>query len=217
MKRPTFSCHAGRAMVVACTAIGAVVASLSTASSAWAGNLAPPPVPGNIQVPEGNVLFLVGHAFGTQNYVCLPSGAGFAYALFTPQATLFTHRAKQLTTHFFSPNPDENGTVRATWQHSRDTSTVWAQLVPGGSSTDPNFVEAGAIAWLLLQKAGVEEGPGGGDTLTATTFIQRLNTRGGVAPADCAGPADVGKRAFVPYEADYFFYRDAAPRQGRDD
>ena len=54
---------------------------------------------------------------------------------------------------------------------------------------------------------GAQDGPTGGDTLTKTTFIQRLNTSGGVAPSTgCASSADVGKQAFVPYTADYFFY-----------
>ena len=40
-----------------------------------------------------------------------------------------------------------------------------------------------------------------------TTFIQRLNTSGGVMPSSgCALPTDVGKKAFMPYTADYFFY-----------
>jgi hypothetical protein len=112
-------------------------------------------------------------------------------------------------THFFSPNPDENRTVRATWQDSRDSSTVWAKA--SASSTDPAFVAPGAVPWVLLEKAGVEAGPAGGDRLTATTFVQRLNPAGGVAPATgCASPADVGTQAFVPYTADYFFYRKAA-------
>ena len=55
--------------------------------------------------------------------------------------------------------------------------------------------------------AGVQDGPTGGDTLTATTFIQRPNTSGGVAPSiGSASPTDVGNKAFVPYTADYFFY-----------
>jgi hypothetical protein len=42
-----------------------------------------------------------------------------------------------------------------------------------------------------------------------TTFIQRLNTSGGVAPSmGCASVMDVGARAFVSYTADYFFYKD---------
>jgi uncharacterized protein DUF3455 len=77
-------------------------------------------------------------------------------------------------------------------------------------STDPAFVAPGAIPWLLLQTAGLQEGPTGGDTLTRTTFVQRLNTAGGVAPSTgCSSPADVGAKAFVPYTADYYFFEDA--------
>ena len=168
-------------------------------------------------MPEGNRAFLEGHGFGTQNYICLPcpnpttpaskcpDASGFAWLLFTPEATLFNDQGKQLTSHFFSPNPDEDGTIRATWVHSRDSSTVW-----GGdaiSSSERPFVDEDAIPWLLLPMAGIQEGPTGGDTLTATTFIQRLNTAGGRAPSDgCTKLADVGAKAFVPYAADYFFY-----------
>jgi hypothetical protein len=63
---------------------------------------------------------------------------------------------------------------------------------------------------------GAQNGPTHGDRLTATTFIQRLNTLGGSAPSSgCAQLADVGKKAFVPYSADYFFYfnPDADKRQ----
>jgi len=148
------------------------------------------------------------HGVGTQNYVCLPSGKDFKFILFTPQATLFNDDDTQLTTQFFSPNPFEGGTIRATWQDSRDTSTVWGAVTH--SSTDPNFVAKDTIAWLLVQTAGSQDGPGGGDTLTGTTFIQRLNTSGGVAPSTgCKTPNDVGHQAFVPYTADYFFYASA--------
>jgi uncharacterized protein DUF3455 len=168
-----------------------------------------PAVPDNLNPPDGSEVFLVGHAIGTQNYVCLPSGAGFAWTLFTPQATLFDDHHKQLITHFFSPNPDEDGTpIRATWQDSRDSSRVWAKLHPNGISTDAPFVKTGAVAWLLLDTAGTEEGPSGGGTLTKTVAVQRLNTSGGLAPATgCSQSTDVGSKAFMPYEADYFFYR----------
>ena len=76
----------------------------------------------------GNIAFLVGHAVGTQNYICLPSGPGVAFALFTPEATLFNDDDGQITTHFFSPNPFADGApIRATWEHSRDTSTFWVR------------------------------------------------------------------------------------------
>jgi Protein of unknown function (DUF3455) len=171
-----------------------------------AGNVMPPPVPPNLEVPEGNQAFLEGHAIGTQNYICLPSGPSVAWTLFGPQATLFNDHDRQIITHFLSSNPDESGMARATWQHSRDTSTVWAMAI--ASSSDPNFVEPGAIPWLLLQVVGTEPGRTGGERLTRTTFIQRLETSGGIAPlTGCAQSADVGQRAFVPYTADYIFYK----------
>ena len=181
--------------------------------------IVPPPVPEKIQVEAGFTAFFEGHAEGTQNYVCKPSSnGGFAFVLFTPQATLSNDGGKQLTTHFFSPNPFEanidptvvgDRAIRATWQDSRDSSTVWAKL--DKASTDSNFVAPGAIAWVLLDVTGAQNGPTGGDTLTPSIFIQRVNTSGGVAPSTgCASPSDVGNEAFVHYTADYFFYEKAS-------
>jgi Protein of unknown function (DUF3455) len=74
--------------------------------------------------------------------------------------------------------------------------------------TDPDFVARNAIAWLLSSQAGVLDGVGGGNTLAVATFVQRVNTVGGLAPSiGCNSPADIGHTAFVPYEADYVFYR----------
>jgi hypothetical protein len=163
-------------------------------------------VPSNLQVPAGQRAFLIGYAYGTQNYTCLPSSTGFVWAFHGPQATLFNEANEQLITHYLSPNPAENGAQRATWQHSRDTGTVWAAAL--ASSTDPNFVAPGAVPWLLLQVVGAHQGPTGGDKLTKTTYIQRVNTVGGIAPATgCSAAADVGKKAMVPYTTDYIFYR----------
>jgi hypothetical protein len=81
--------------------------------------------------------------------------------------------------------------------------------LPDASSSDPEFVEPGAIPWLLLKVVGADPGPTGGKRLTRTTFIQRLNTMGGVAPAPstrCTQSIDVGNKALVPYTADYIFY-----------
>ena len=65
-----------------------------------------------------------------------------------------------------------------------------------------------AIPWLKLEVVGAQDGPTGDNTLAATKFIQRLNTSGGLAPSTgCASPSDVGNQAFVPYTADYFFYK----------
>ncbi len=173
-----------------------------------ADDFTPPPVPSNIQVPAGNMAYLKGHAVGTQNYICLPAASGFAWTLFGPQATLFNDNRDQVITHFLSPNPAENGTPRATWQHSGDTSADWGVAMQ--SSSDPAFVASDAIPWLLLQVVGAQMGPNGGSSLADTTFIQRLNTVKGVAPSTgCAASTDVGKRALVPYTADYYFFKAA--------
>ena len=157
-------------------------------------------VPAGLEVPAGNEAFLVGHAFGSQNYVCQPSTSlgRVVWTLFTPEATLFNEQSDQLITHFFSPNPDPNdfGVVRATWQDSQDTSAVWAKGIK--SAADPTG--SGAIPWVLLVKVGTQVGPTGGTTLSKTTFVQRLNTVGGSAPeTGCDIPTDIGKKAFQPF------------------
>jgi hypothetical protein len=180
--------------------------AIALAQPAAAQRVRSPRVPANIQVPAGNRAFLEGQAIGTQAYVCLPSGSGFAWTFFAPQATLFNDDRRQIITHFLSPNPFEGGTPRATWQHSQDTSAVWGSAIE--TSADPRFVRPGAIPWLLLQVVGGQDGPTRGDKLTAATYIQRLNTAGGIAPAaGCAVSTDVGKKALVPYKADYVFYK----------
>ena len=165
---------------------------------AHAAQATPPPVPFGIQVAAGNHAFLEGAAIGTQDYICLPSGAGFAWTFFGPQATLFNEHDKQIITYFLSPNPFENGTPRVTWQDSEDTSKVWGMTIASV------VVEPGAIPWLLVEVVGAQDGPTGGDELLETTFIQRLNTAGGVAPTT---PCTVGMMALVPYSAEYFFYK----------
>lgn len=189
----------------------------TTDSPKFERNITPPAMPEKIKVDPGFVAFLEGHGVGTQNYVCRPSGSGFAFKLFTPQATLFGDNGKQLITHFFSPNPAEvnvdttvvgDHTIRVTWQDSQDTSTIWAKL--DQSSSEAPFVAPDAIPWLKLEVVGTQDGPTGDNTLAPTKFIQRLNTSGGLAPSTgCASPSDAGNQAFVPYTADYFFYKRA--------
>ena len=213
--------------VATATALAVAFAAAIAQPALAARPVTPPPVPFNLEIPDGHHAFLVGAAIGTQNYVCVPSATGVAYVLFTPEATLF-NGDQQIITHFFSPNPDEananpkvvapGGAIRATWQHSRDSSAVWAKVRPadpndpndiGDASTDARFVAKGAVAWLKLTATGHEFGTDGGDILAKTTFVQRLNTHGGVPPTTgCSSVADLGNQAFMPYTADYFFYTD---------
>jgi Protein of unknown function (DUF3455) len=220
-----------RRLLVAALALGCACA---TVTHAQAENFTPPPTPTIITPPAGNSAFLVGHAQGTQGYVCLPTPADASIASWTvkgarPEATLFQRffgQDFQIITHFLSPVTNPNDAApnplpfgNPTWQSSFDSSKVWAQVavsnstippspasIPAGS--DPSCPNAGAIACLLLQSVGSLQGPTGGGIMTKTTFIQRLNTKGGSAPADgCSTAADVGNQTLVPYTADYYFFR----------
>jgi hypothetical protein len=204
-----------------------LICVLGGAAEAKAQQVTPPPTSTKITPPAGNTAFLLGHGVGTQGYVCLPTGAGATTASWTinnarPEATLFETvfgQEFQIITHFLSPNtnpnqfaPDPLPFGNATWQSSLDSSKVWAQTVnsvaAGSESSCPN---TGAIGCLLLQAIGSQPGPSGGKVMTRTTFIQRLNTKGGSAPGDgCSVLTDVGKQSLVPYSADYFFYTTTA-------
>jgi len=220
-----------RALSIVAFALGC---ALGAATEAQAQNIASPTTPAIITPPSGNTAFLVGHAQGTQGYICLPTSAGASTASWTvkgarPEATLFQSffgQNFQIITHFLSPDtkpnddaPDPLPFGSATWQSSLDTSKVWAQ-VPLSNSTnppspasilagsDPSCPNAGAIACLLLQSIGSQDGPTGGTILSKTTFVQRLNTKGGSAPEHgCAVSTDVGNQTLVPYTADYYFFR----------
>lgn len=195
---------------------GAILTLSILGMPAAAQTITVPRVPDIIKVPAGNTAFLKGYATGTQNYICMPSSTGLAWKFLGPQATLFiTFRwfngevRQQITTHFLSPNPEEAGTpARATWQSSLDTSVVWAKKIE--ESNDPNFVAPGAIPWFLLQETGTQRGPTGGSLLAQTTFIQRINTTGGVVPTTSC--TEAGTIQFVPYTADYLFYRASGTR-----
>jgi hypothetical protein len=143
-------------------------------------------VPADIAVPDGNKLYLKAHAAGVQVYSC----NGQAWTFVAPRADLFDRRGKLLGTHFGGP----------TWQ-AKDGSKVVASRV-SGVNVDPT-----AIDWLKLSATSTTPGRFG-----STTFIQRVNTGGGLAPAaaDChAGTTGTVKE--VPYTADYHFWR----RHGR--
>jgi hypothetical protein len=194
--------------------------ALGTTGIASAQTVTPPPTPTQITPEAGNSAFLVGHAFGSQGYTCLPdknTGApSWTVNNARPEATLFSNifgQPLEIITHFASINENpKEGIVpplsgNATWQSSFDSSRVWAATVPGGvvvAGTDPESCpNNGSIPCLLLQSVGNKKGPSGGRLLANTTFVQRLNTNGGAAPTTSCS---VGQTQLVPYTADYYFY-----------
>jgi len=207
-----------RHLFVAVLALGG---AFGTVTIAAAQNVTVPPTPIDITAPAGNTAFLVGHAQGTQGYVCLPDpstgGTSWTINAARPEATLFTKifgQDVQIITHFASidANPNQNASLpvskagNATWQSSFDTSKVWAKAVGTVKAGDDpaSCPNSGAIPCLLLQSIGNQQGPTGGKFLADVTFVQRLNTKGGAAPTTAC---TVGQTQLQGYSADYFFYR----------
>ena len=104
----------------------------------------------------------------------------------SPAAVLKDGAGKLIIWHYTGPS----------WR-ALDGSTVVGVRVASAPAPVP-----GAIPWLLLARASVS-GPTG--TLTPTTYIQRINTTGGVAPATGCDAAHVGANTAVLYTADYYF------------
>jgi hypothetical protein len=133
-------------------------------------------VPEQIRVPDGNKRIAVMPARGVQTYQCTNG----AWTFLQPDAILRFHgRAQVLHTR---------GPV---WTSVLDGSSVNATVVASAPRQN-------AVPELLLRSTA-NRGPG---LLAAVTFIQRLDTTGGVSPT---GACTEGATASVPYTADYAF------------
>jgi Protein of unknown function (DUF3455) len=146
----------------------------------------PPDVPKELQVPAGQKVVLDVVGKGVQIYDCSPTTLAWTFR--EPAAVLNSHRGRPVGIHFAGPTFE-----------SFDGSSV-AGTVPPVASVQPNQT---AIPWLLLQaRPGSNRGDG---VLSQVDYIQRLETRGGVAPTGACDPAVDGTVA-VPYRARYVFH-----------
>ena len=170
--------------------------------TAW---MTPPgSLPTAIQVPSGATLKIHDHAIGAQVYTCTPSSTGgagggggaggaggsgattYSWVLKQPDAVLYDSSFAMVGTHGLGPN----------WT-STDGSVVNGMKVAGVNST-----ATGAIQWLLLQ-ASSNTGTG---VFSDVSYVQRLNTAGGVAPATGCDATTSGMETRIPYSADYYFF-----------
>ncbi|HEY7066026.1 MAG TPA: DUF3455 domain-containing protein [Chloroflexota bacterium] len=150
-------------------------------------------VPASLAVPSGQVMLLEAAARGAQVYGCQAKAddpRAFEWALKGPDAVLMNSRGEQIGRHYAGP----------TWE-GNDGSRVVAAARATADSPD-----AQAVPWLLLE-ARSNEGPG---VFSAVTFVQRLNTSGGRAPATGCDQVSVGAEQRVDYTASYVFYYPSA-------
>jgi hypothetical protein len=147
-------------------------------------------VPDNLRV-EGTVIARV-QAKGYQVYTCKADTSGkLSWTLKAPDAT-FQNDTGLTGKHYAGP----------TWE-----STVDGSKVVGKKIADHASPEVDAVPWLLLAAAS-HEGTG---IFSQVTFIQRINTTGGKAPA--VGNAKAGDEVRVAYTAEYVFYGSGATTQ----
>jgi hypothetical protein len=157
------------------------LASASAFLSLPAGGQDGPTAPDNLKPPSGAILLLQANASGDQIYMC--DGTQWVFA--RPDAKLFDASGKQIGLHFAGP----------TWQYI-DGSRVLGKAV-ASATPDP-----GSVPWLLLDAKG-HEGKG---LFSGVTSIQRIETKGGIAPSGGCDAAHKGEETRVHYTAIYRFY-----------
>jgi hypothetical protein len=177
-------------------AAGAAGGSGGTVTAGGLGGvdwLTPPTIPPALAVPARATVKAHTHAVGAQIYTCT-AGAGdadggattWAWVLKAPDAKLFDADGVQVGTHGAGPS----------WT-SNDGS-----VANGMKVAQVDAPAAGAITWLLLRVSSTS----GAGVFSDVTFVQRLNTAAGAAPATGCDSTTAGTDTPAAYSADYYFY-----------
>jgi len=146
-------------------------------------------VPEAVRPPPGHKMSLHTVGVGEITYECrVKTGSSDAYdwAFVAPVATLSDVNKQAVGKYYAGP----------TWEANDGSKVSGKQVAVAPAS-------AGSIP-LQLVKAEPASGTG---TMNGVTYIQRLNTKGGVAPTDACSASSAGARKQVSYQADYVFYK----------
>jgi hypothetical protein len=162
---------------------------LALATSRGTAEITPtaPNVPAALQVPEGHTLRFRAYALGTQHYECQMTEAGTTVWTFRqPKAELVADDGEPLGIH-------GRGPFWAGYDGSR--------VVGSAPTSAPGIDPTNDIPLLLLRATSADQE----GRFAGLSYIQRLDTRGGAAPA---GPCDPDQKPTlaVPYLAVYYFY-----------
>ena len=168
-----------------------LLSSLSVSLLAACGGMSTmsaPDVPAAIAVPAGHQMVMRQVGAGDLTYECrVKAGTTDHEWVFAgPTAVLYDSDRKAVGKYYGGP----------TWESSDGSKVTGKQLAisPGASGSIP----------LQLVQANPATGMG---AMNGVTYIQRVNTQGGVAPAAACGAANVGTKQMVKYQADYVFYK----------
>ena len=143
-------------------------------------------IPDAIKVPAGHGPVLSVHAKGDQIYQCSLNGGVYSWQLQAPDARLFDTQGHIVGNHYSGP----------VWEY-KEGSRVVGQVV-SKIDIDPDS----SISWLLV-KVIAHKGKG---LFSEVSFINRINTHGGLKPLSGCDSNHLGAEKRVPYTADYIFY-----------
>ncbi len=149
-------------------------------------------LPPTVQVPAGNTVAMQTVGAGDITYECRVKkdmAGQFEWVFVGPDAVLSDRSGKAVGKYFGPP---------ATWASNDGSKVTATQLAvaPAGAGNIP----------FQLVKANPAMGSG---AMTGVTYIQRVATKGGVAPATACGAGNVGTKEIVKYQADYIFWKAA--------
>lgn len=170
---------------------GIGMAAVLLAACSTPAMMSAPTAPAAVTVPAGNRVAMMAVGTGDLTYECRAkanSADAFEWVFAGPDAILYSSEKVAIGKYYGGP----------TWE-SNDGSKVTGKQVAVAPGTP------GAIP-LQLVKANPATGSG---AMTGVTYIQRLNTVGGVAPSDGCTAATLGKKQLIKYQADYIFYKAA--------
>lgn len=153
-----------------------------------------PDVPEIIAVPAGNHAIWHAYATGDQIYQVTESltvPGTYVWTFIAPSATLYSDAAYSMEVglHYVGP----------TWEATTGPKT--GEYVVG-TKLQSSTQDVTAVPWLLLQAVPSSDP----DYYSQVTYIQRINTTGGLAPATGADADHLGDEANIPYTAEYYFY-----------
>lgn len=145
-------------------------------------------LPEAVRVPAGQKVMMTTTGVGELTYECREKkdlAGQHEWAFVGPVATLYSADRKVVGKYYAGP----------TWE-SNDGSKVTGKQVAVAPASPGNIP-------LQLVKAEPATGQG---AMTGVSYIQRLNTKGGVTPAVVCDATGKGNRQVVAYSADYVFY-----------
>ena len=150
--------------------------------------IAPPDVPPVLRASAAEQSALALSEVGVNVFECRPNAGaagGFAWSFIAPDATLYD--GNRSVARRTSPN---------LWESTEDRSSV-----SGFARASLNAGDN--LPWALYRGLAV----GDSGLFAGVSSIQRVNTRGGVAPATGCTADTAGSEQRVAFTADYYFYR----------